>query len=158
MRLLFLQLLFISSLLQAQEKFPNVPLKSISGTSLESKEIIGKGAPLVISFWATWCKPCLQELDAFSDISEKWAKETPAKIIAISIDDSRTAASIKKIVGLHDWPFTVLWDENQEFKRALNISLIPYTLVIDRQGNILKRYTAYIPGNEEKILALLKTL
>ena len=114
--------------------------------------------PLVISFWATWCKPCLQELDAFNDLTETWKKETPARIIAISIDDSRTAAGIKKTVGLHDWSFEVFWDENQDLKRALNISLIPHTLVIDKNGVIVKRYTAYVPGNEDKILALLKTL
>jgi peroxiredoxin len=113
---------------------------------------------LVISFWATWCKPCLQELDAFNDLTETWKKETPARIIAISIDDSRTASGIKKTAGLHDWSFEVFWDENQDLKRALNISLIPHTLVIDRKGVIVKRYTAYVPGNEEKILSLLKTL
>jgi hypothetical protein len=43
-------------------------------------------------------------------------------------------------------------------KRALNISLIPHTIIVDRNGNIVKRYTAYIPGNEEKILDFVKTL
>ena len=113
---------------------------------------------IVLNFWATWCKPCLQELDAFNDLTETWKKETPARIIAISIDDSRTASGIKKTAGLHDWSFEVFWDENQDLKRALNISLIPHTLVIDRKGVIVKRYTAYVPGNEEKILSLLKTL
>ena len=113
---------------------------------------------IVLNFWATWCKPCLQELDAFNDLTETWKKETPARIIAISIDDSRTASGIKKTAGLHDWSFEVFWDENQDLKRALNISLIPHTIVIVRNGVIVKLYTAYVPGNEEKILSLLKTL
>ena len=144
--------------LQAQEKFPNASLKTVNGANLESKQLLNNNTPMVISFWATWCKPCLQELDAFNDLTVTWAKETGARIIAVSIDDSRTAAGIKKTVGLHDWSFDVFWDENQELKRALNISLIPHTIIVDRSGNIVKRYTAYIPGNEEKILDFLKTL
>jgi peroxiredoxin len=158
MRLLFLVLLLNVCSLQAQEKFPNASLKTITGASIESKQLLKQNTPMVISFWATWCKPCLQELDAFNDMGERWSKETSARLVAISIDDSRTAAGIKKTAALHDWSFTVLWDENQELKRALNISMIPHTIIIDRQGNIVKRYTAYIPGNEEKILDFLKTL
>jgi peroxiredoxin len=158
MRLLFFALLLNICSLQAQEKFPNASLKTIAGASIESKQLLNNNTPVVISFWATWCKPCLQELDAFNEMGEQWSKETSARIVAISIDDSRTAAGIKKTAALHDWSFTVLWDENQELKRALNISMIPHTIIVDRQGNIVKRYTAYIPGNEEKILAFLKTL
>lgn len=158
MRILIFVLLLQVCTLQAQEKFPNAPLKTITGATLDSKQILNNKTPLVISFWATWCKPCLQELDAFNDITATWSKETGARIIAVSIDDSRTAAAIKKTVGLHDWSFDVFWDENQELKRALNISMIPHTIIVDRNGNIVKRYTAYIPGNEEKILEFLKTL
>lgn len=158
MRIFILVLLLNVYTLHAQEKFPNATIKTISGTSIESKKLLDNNSPLVISFWATWCKPCLQELDAFNDLSTTWTKESTARIIAVSIDDSRTAAAIKKTKGLHDWAFDIYWDENQDLKRALNISLIPHTIIVDRKGNIVKRYTAYIPGNEEKILELLKTL
>ncbi len=158
MRLLIFVLLLQVLTLEAQEKFPNAPLKTINGATLDSKQFLNTNTPLVISFWATWCKPCLQELDAFNDMTATWSKENGARIIAISIDDTRTAAAIKKTVGLHDWSFDIFWDENQELKRALNISMIPHTIIVDRNGNIVKRYTAYIPGNEEKILEFLKTL
>ncbi|HAL94707.1 MAG: TlpA family protein disulfide reductase [Chitinophagaceae bacterium] len=142
----------------AQEQLPAVTVKSTSGKEITTQSFLDGNTPVVISFWATWCKPCLQELDAFNDLTETWKKETKARIIAISIDDSRTASGIKKTLGLHDWSFDVFWDENQEFKRALNITLIPHTIVVDKKGVIVKRYTAYIPGNEEKVLDLLKTL
>ncbi|MBM3412456.1 MAG: TlpA family protein disulfide reductase [Bacteroidetes bacterium] len=158
MRSLLLTLLLIPMSLLAQEKLPAVVIKSIAGKEINTETFYNSDVPLVISFWATWCKPCLQELDAFNDLTETWKKETPARIIAISIDDSRTAAGIKKTAGLHDWSFEVFWDQNQDLKRALNISLIPHTLVIDKKGVIIKRYTAYVPGNEENILAILKTL
>lgn len=148
----------LTMLLTAQEKLPAVIIKTPAGKETNTQTFLEGDSPLVISFWATWCKPCLQELDAFNDLTDTWKKETNAKIIAISIDDSRTASGIKKTIGLHDWSFDVYWDENQELKRALNISLIPHTIIVDKKGVIVKRYTAYIPGNEEKVLELLKTL
>lgn len=126
MRLFLLS--FLCSLtiqLTAQDKLPAVLVKTPAGKEINTQALLNDNAPLVISFWATWCKPCLQELDAFNDLTETWKKETNANIIAISIDDSRTASGIKKTIGLHDWSFSVFWDENQELKRALNISLIP---------------------------------
>jgi cytochrome c biogenesis protein CcmG/thiol:disulfide interchange protein DsbE len=159
MRLLFYFLLLFQFLHGgAQEQLPSVTIKSINGKETTTQSLLDGNTPVVISFWATWCKPCLQELDAFNDLSEIWKKEVKARIIAVSIDDSRTAAGIKKTLGLHDWSFDVYWDENQEFKRALNINLIPHTIVVDKKGAIVKRYTAYIPGNELKVLELLKTL
>jgi cytochrome c biogenesis protein CcmG/thiol:disulfide interchange protein DsbE len=158
MRNFFLVSLLVALSVQGQETLPAVTIKTAGGKEINTQTLLNTKQPLVVSFWATWCKPCLQELDAFNDLTETWKKETPARIIAISIDDSRTAAGIAKTVGLHDWSFDVFWDENQELKRALNITMIPHTLIIDRQGKIIKRYTAYIPGNEEKILDLLKTL
>lgn len=156
----FLYLLFSIAVLQlsAQEQLPSVVVKTTTGKEITTQTFLDNQTPLVISFWATWCKPCLQELDAFNELTETWKKETKARIIAISIDDSRTASGIKKTVGLHDWSFDVYWDENQELKRTLNISLIPHTIIVDKNGVIVKRYTAYIPGNEEKVLELLKTL
>lgn len=154
---LFISLFFVLQV-QAQETLPSLLIKTTAGKEINTQTLLTTNQPLVVSFWATWCKPCLQELDAFNDLTETWKKETPARIIAISIDDSRTAAGIAKTIGLHDWSFDVFWDENQELKRALNITMIPHTLIIDRHGKIIKRYTAYIPGNEEKILDLLKTL
>lgn len=159
MRFLLLYAFFIiTNQLTAQEKLPAIIVKTTTGKEVSTLTFFDGSTPVVISFWATWCKPCLQELDAFNELTETWKKETGAKIIAISIDDSRTASGIKKTVGLHDWSFAVFWDENQEFKRALNISLIPHTIIVDKNGLIAKRYTAYIPGNEEKVLELLKKL
>jgi peroxiredoxin len=98
MRFLLFLLLFVPRSMLAQKKLPAVFIKTIAGKEANTESFQNGDVPLVISFWAIWCKPCLQELDAFNDLTETWKKETPARIIAISIDDSRTAAGIKKTV------------------------------------------------------------
>ena len=112
--------------------------------------------PLIL--YQNWQPDCIHGIAIYEDARVSESPDHDWNNAGISIDDSRTASGIKKTAGLHDWSFEVFWDENQDLKRALNISLIPHTLVIDRKGVIVKRYTAYVPGNEEKILSLLKTL
>lgn len=77
MRVLLFLFLFTPLTLLAQEKLPAVVIKSIAGKELNTAVFQNSDVPLVISFWATWCKPCLQELDAFNDLTETWKKETP---------------------------------------------------------------------------------
>ena len=81
MRFLLFLLLFVPLSMLAQEKLPAVIIKTIAGKEVNTESFQNSDVPLVISFWATWCKPCLQELDAFNDLTETWKKETPARII-----------------------------------------------------------------------------
>ena len=86
---------------------------------------------MIIDFWATWCKPCKKELDAISEIYTDWQKETGVKLIAISIDDSRSSGKAATDVKTHGWEYEVYLDENQDFKRALNVGDIPQVFIIN---------------------------
>ena len=62
---------------------------------------------MVLDFWATWCKPCVNELTAISEHYEEWQKETGVKIVAISVDDARTMANVKPFVNGKGWDYEV---------------------------------------------------
>ncbi len=68
---------------------PKVDLKTLENTIINSSEFDNDGNPIVISFWATWCKPCIKELSTIAEVYEDWQDETDVKIIAISIDDAK---------------------------------------------------------------------
>ena len=70
---------------------PSVSIKSIEGKTINTDGFENQGNPIVISFWATWCKPCAKELNAISEVYDDWQEETGVKVIAVSIDDSRNA-------------------------------------------------------------------
>ena len=109
----------------------------------------------VINFWATWCVPCINELDAISDVYEDWQEETGVAIIAMSTDDSRTQKRIKPMINGKGWDYQILLDKNQELKRALNITLIPHVVVL--KGNeIVFRHTGYAPGAEDELYEVIK--
>ena len=63
--------LFIFSV-NAQENIPNMTLKTISGKSIESSEVLNSQGFSIISFWATWCIPCINELDAINELYDSW--------------------------------------------------------------------------------------
>jgi thiol-disulfide isomerase/thioredoxin len=111
----------------------------------------------LISFWATWCGPCINELDELNEVIDDWKKELNLEVIAISTDDARTQKRVKPMVNGKGWGYTILLDTNQDLKRALTIVNIPYTIVV-KNNQILHIQNGYVPGSEVELLAKLKQL
>lgn len=143
-----------SSLTIAQSQkslLPNISLKSLEGKTVNTIDFENNGKPIVISFWATWCKPCAKELDAISEIYNDWQDETGVKVIAISIDDSRNAAKVAPYANGKDWPFDIYIDANSDLKRALNVNAIPHTFLLNGEKEIIWQHTSYFDGDEEEL-------
>lgn len=148
-----------TSLSFAQAKLPNVTLKSLDGKSVNLASYNSKSKPVIISFWATWCGPCIKELKAINSVYAKWQNETGVELVAVSIDDSRTKNRVKSQVSGAGWNYTVLIDDNHELKRAMNVVNVPYTVII-YEGKIVYSHSNYTPGIEndiyKKLLSLVK--
>ena len=140
--------------INAQE-LPNITLKSLDGKSVTTQEISKSDNIKVLSFWATWCVPCINELDAISDVYEEWQEETNVEIIAISTDDSRTRKRVKPLVNGKGWDYKILIDENQDLKRALNITSLPHVVIV-KNGQIVYRHSGYTPGGEDELFEVIK--
>jgi len=152
MKYLLILILAVSSLtLGAQSQLAaNMQVTDMNGTRQELLDIVKGNQPVIITFWATWCKPCLEELTAISELKDEWFGKV--RIVAISVDDARATAKVKSYVYGRKWPFEVYHDSNQELKRNLNISDIPYVLLVDGKGKILYRHSGYTPGSESILI------
>lgn len=155
----FLVLLLFAGLnLCAQKQLPDLNLQSIEGKSVSLKNDFNEKDKLYIfSFWATWCVPCINELEAMNEVQADWKKELSLEIIAVSTDDSRTQKRVKPLVKGKGWSYNVLFDTNQDFKRALSIVNIPYTIVV-KNGQIVHIQNGFVPGSETELYNKLKTL
>ncbi len=140
------------------KKLPSVAMKDIKGITFNSTDITNNGKPIIISFWATWCKPCIRELSAISDVYDDWVKETGVKLYAISVDDSRSASLVGPLINGKGWEFEVLIDPNSDFKRAMNVGPIPHTFLLDGNGEVVWQHTSFAEGDELNLIDLVRKL
>jgi peroxiredoxin len=136
---------------------PNITVKDLNGTTLSIQDITTSSTPLVLNFWATWCKPCKKELNNIHEVYEEWKEETGVEIIIVSVDDSRSKTKVKPYINAMGWEFKSLTDPNRELARALNVSSIPHTFLI-KEGKIVYEHKGYIEGDEEELYEKIKSI
>ncbi len=154
-----LLLIFIAFSLKANDRtVPSVKLKDTKGQTFDTKDMHNDGKPYIINFWATWCKPCIQELNNINEHYEKWQKETGMKVYAISIDDSRNSRRVAPFVSGRGWTYEVLLDPNSDLKRSMNVNNPPHTFLVDGKGNIVWEHNGYAPGDEQGLYEKYKEL
>ncbi|MGZ2371456.1 TlpA family protein disulfide reductase [Ancylomarina sp. YFZ004] len=153
-------LLFILSLFSflTHAQLSGNQLKDMHGKMIQSESLFADSEePVVLCFWATWCRPCLQELEAINEAMDDWQEEVTFKMIAISIDNTRSSSKVPAMVKAQDWQFDVYIDENSDLKRSLNVSSVPFCCII-KKGEIVWKHSGYQPGSEELIIEKLTEL
>ncbi|MBI1305869.1 MAG: redoxin domain-containing protein [Bacteroidetes bacterium] len=160
MKNLFILLLLLSSTgLYAQTSdttkavttLPSITLKDINGKNVDFSSYGSNGKITIISFWATWCKPCIKELRNMNDLLEEWEEKYNVELVAVSLDDSRNSQQVKPFATGQGWSFDILLDPNQELQRAMNVTNPPVTFLVDSTGAIVYTHTGYLEGDEYEL-------
>jgi peroxiredoxin len=148
--------LFISALAFAQ--VPSVKVENSKGEAFDTKSLHEIGKPMIISFWSTTCKPCIRELEAVYEALPDWLEEVDFRVVAVSTDDSRQLAKAKSFAEGRGWgsDFTLLFDKNQDFMRAMNVTVVPHVFVVDAKGKVVFSHTAYVQGGEVELFEAVK--
>lgn len=154
-KILPLILLAISFSAISQNEIPKVDLKTMDGKTFNSADLSIDNKVVIVSLWATWCVPCLKELDAISEVYDQWQSETDVELIAVSVDDSRTVKRVKPLINGKGWDYTILLDTNNDFQRALGAATVPMTLLI-KNNEIVFRHSGYSPGSEMELYEKVK--
>ncbi|MBN1338442.1 MAG: TlpA family protein disulfide reductase [Bacteroidales bacterium] len=160
--ILFICILLWASASFAQEnqktlgKLPSVEVKTPEGELFNTKDISNNGNPIIISFWALWCKPCIKELTSIADVYDDWVEETGVKLIAVSVDDARSTANVMPAANGKGWEYEILLDPNSDFKRAMNVNAIPHTFVINGKGEIVWQHTSFSEGSELELIDIVR--
>ncbi len=131
----------------AQDVLPDITVTTLDGEYTSLVQQASNSPITVISLWATWCVPCIKELDAISDLYLEWQEETNVSLIAVSIDDSRTVRRVRPMINGKGWEYNILLDTNNDVKRALGAATVPLTVLV-RNGQIVYRHSGYTPGAE----------
>lgn len=157
---LFVSVLFCQSLYSQADKagLPEISIKDLTGKTVSTTSLFDGESPVILSFWTTWCSPCIKELNAINDNLEDWQDEANVRFIAISIDDSRSSMRVAPFVNGKGWEFEVFLDPNGDFKRAMNVVNPPHTFIIDKNGEIVYQHTSYAEGDEEELFEQIMEL
>lgn len=142
----------------AMAQLPNVTLRDINGKQVNMAKLSNGGKPIIVSFWATWCKPCIRELKAIHEVYADWQDETGVKVVIVSIDEAQNVQKVKPLVDGFGWEYEVLLDPNGDLKRAMNVQSVPHVFVLDGKGKIVHNHTGYTDGAEDELYELIKKL
>lgn len=131
-------------------------LRTIDNESFTLSE--HKGEVLLLSFWATWCGPCKEEMPHLDKLYKKH-KDAGFTVVSISSDDARTASRVKPFIRSKGFSFPVVLDKDSTVTGVYNpAKTLPYTVVIGRDFQVRLDHSGYNPGDEEEIAKLVEEL
>ena len=126
-------------------------LQSTDGKTVHLSDYLGKDVVL-IDFWSTTCDPCMTEMPHLVDLYKKH-KDKGFVVLAVSLDGPESLADVNRVVHDKDMIFPVLLDQETTVVSRFNPKKeMPFAVLIDRAGKIIKKKPGYQPG-DEKILA-----
>ena len=123
---------------------PDFTLRSLSGQNLRLQE--QRGQVVLVNFWATWCGPCRQEMPHLNRLYDKY-RASGFVLLGVNVDDdARKAADLAGKLGVK---FPVLLDSDKQVTRVYDMSAMPATVVIDRDGKVRYVHRGYRDGYED---------
>ena len=142
--------------LQAEEmnkSAPNFTLKSNSGKNLKLSE--SRGEVILLNFWASWCGPCRQEMPLLDSLHNKY-KGLGFKVMGVNVEENSKEAI--KILNDIKVSFPVVFDTSNKVSELYNVSAMPSTVLIDRDGKMRYLHKGYKPGDEATYKQWVKKL
>jgi cytochrome c biogenesis protein CcmG/thiol:disulfide interchange protein DsbE len=142
--------LFIALLFFAKDAFSqsyDFELNDLNGNPVKLSELLKKG-PVFISFWATWCIPCKEEMREMNIIYNKY-KDSGFVYVAIDRDDLKSISKVKPYIESKGYNFIVLYDTEGSVFESFGGQQIPFAVLMNKKGEILHTYsTGYTAGDE----------
>ena len=128
---------------------PDLKIKLLNGKQTSIHDLL-KDGPLLIDFWATWCKPCKKVMKHLDRYHQAYGNHG-FKVLMINQDTPRSLGKVKSYIRSQKHTFYVGLDPNQEIAKKLNGQIMPTLILVDRDGTIQWRHQGYIPGEEIEI-------
>ena len=155
---LFTAFLFVLGSVKAQDAIPDITLYDINGNKVNISDYATDGKIQIFSFWATWCSPCVKELSNIQGLIDDWRNNYDVQLVAVTIDNAKNSLKVKPFVEGKGWDYDVLFDINEDLKRALNAPSVPYTILLDKTGQIVYTHNGYVEGDEFELEKKIKEI
>ncbi len=123
---------------------PDFTLKSRTGENIKLSEL--RGQVVMINFWASWCGPCRQEMPLLDQLYQRY-QPMGFTLLGVNVEEDSKAA--EKVLSEIPVSFPVLFDNKNQVSETYQVSAMPSTVLIDRDGNVRYLHKGYLPGYEE---------
>jgi thiol-disulfide isomerase/thioredoxin len=151
--------LFTTTLFAQNAELPNTQVKDVSsGKKVAFDQTFEKGKVTLVNFWATWCVPCKKEIKNVRAKMPAWKQEVDFNYMTVSIDESRAEGLVRSFAKSQGWDFPYYMDANSDLKRSLNFQTVPFTIIVDKNGNVAYMHSGYEEGSENEVFAKIKEL
>ncbi len=134
---------------------PNVDVYTLEGRSISAEIINNDGKPLLVVFWKTNDKDCLEQISMFNEIYNDSLKTKGVKFVAICVNCTGNLYHIKPFVYGHDFNFEVYVDKNGDLKRAMAVPELPFTILFDQNMKVFSQHIGYCRGDENLICSIV---
>jgi thiol-disulfide isomerase/thioredoxin len=131
-------------------------LPDLEGREVSLREELAQG-PVVLDFWATWCKPCIQALPKLAELAAEF-QDRGVRVYTVNIDGPRNLAKIRPFLQRHQVKLPVLLDRTNQVMKQFQLTAMPATLVLTAGDGVVYRHQGYQPGDEAKLRAALEAL
>lgn len=141
-------------------ELPDIELKDLNGNRINIKSLGDSGKITIITFWATWCKPCIKELNNTLEFIDEWKSDYNVQYIAVSVDDAKTTNSVRPLATAlnYDYNYHILLDPNRDLARTMNVNNPPMIFIYDVSGKLVYSHMGYTEGGEYDVDEKLKEL
>lgn len=140
---------FIFPVQSFSQSYNDFTLSDLDNNEITLSKLLEKG-PVMVSFWATWCTPCKEELKRLQPLYEKY-KDQGFTYLAVNQDNQKSIAKVKSFINANSYSFPVVLDAEKSIFEAYSGIGMPYSLIIDKNKKIVAKHLGYVTGDDEKI-------
>lgn len=152
-----LSTILITSAAFAQGELPNTQIKDIATNKKVSfNETFEPGKVTLVNFWATWCVPCKKEIKNVTKKLDEWKTEADFNYMTVSVDEVRAEGLVRSYAKSQGWDFPHYIDTNSDLMRSLNFRTVPFTIIVDKDGNVAYNHQGYEEGSENELFEKIK--
>ena len=136
--------------------FAGIAPRALDGTRVDLSDRLSQG-PLLLDFWATWCRPCERSLPATQRLHERFRAQR-LSVVGVSVDGPRNWARVRPFAGRLGLMFPVVIDEDGSLARRFRVGGVPTTVLIAPDGRVVRTHTGWVPGEDDSLAAAVATL
>jgi cytochrome c biogenesis protein CcmG/thiol:disulfide interchange protein DsbE len=111
---------------------------------------LAANGPVLLDFWATWCRPCVAAIPELNALHERYRKQG-FTVVGISVDGPRNYAKVKPFVSRMAIHYPIVLDEDGSLARVFQVTSVPAAFLLDRSGRVVRVQNGYRPGEADDL-------